>query len=37
MKTRDLPLDGRPRERLAKYCAEALSNAELLASLSEQK
>jgi DNA repair protein RadC len=28
---KDLPVDERPRERLAKYGAEALSNAELLA------
>ena len=31
IKIRDLPPDERPRERLAKYGADALSNAELLA------
>jgi DNA repair protein RadC len=31
IKIRDMPLEERPRERLAKYGAEALSNAELLA------
>ena len=31
IKIRDMPQEERPRERLAKYGAEALSNAELLA------
>jgi len=31
IKIRDLPEEERPRERLAKYGPEALSNAELLA------